>query len=175
MIIGGIPDKLKDDKQIDLLVQATESWVKTPMRQTPFPGIVPDESDRAAETQSTLTSSGAMAAVIGFQSPYNDQRSVIALLADSPRGYEMLNDAVNDSGKRATMFGSVAVIRESGINSLRVGDVYYVGHLPWFERLWYALANHPILLAAISVILLAWVLWRLLRIISRRRLNPDNE
>ena len=40
------------------------------------------------------------------------------------------------------------------------------------------LANHPILLAvlaAISVILLAWVLWRLLRIISRRRLNPDNE
>lgn len=54
-------------------------------------------------------------------------------------------------------------------------------HLPWFERLWYALANHPILLAvlavlaAISVILLAWVLWRLLRIISRRRLNPDNE
>lgn len=100
-----------------------------------------------------------MAAVIGFQSPYNDQRSVIALLADSPRGYEMLNDAVNDSGKRATMFGSVAVIRESGINSLRVGDVYYVGHLPWFERLWYALANHPILLAvlaAISVVLLAW-------------------
>ncbi|QCV32435.1 UDP-forming cellulose synthase catalytic subunit [Escherichia coli] len=178
MIIGGIPDKLKDDKQIDLLVQATESWVKTPMRQTPFPGIVPDESDRAAETRSTLTSSGAMAAVIGFQSPYNDQRSVIALLADSPRGYEMLNDAVNDSGKRATMFGSVAVIRESGINSLRVGDVYYVGHLPWFERVWYALANHPILLAvlaAISVILLAWVLWRLLRIISRRRLNPDNE
>lgn len=178
MIIGGIPDKLKDDKQIDLLVQATESWVKTPMRQTPFPGIVPDESDRAAETRSTLTSSGAMAAVIGFQSPYNDQRSVIALLADSPRGYEMLNDAVNDSGKRATMFGSVALIRESGINSLRVGDVYYVGHLPWFERLWYALANHPILLAvlaAISVILLAWVLWRLLRIISRRRLNPDNE
>ncbi|MDK6338547.1 cellulose biosynthesis cyclic di-GMP-binding regulatory protein BcsB, partial [Escherichia coli] len=82
-------------------------------------------SDRAAETRSTLTSSGAMAAVIGFQSPYNDQRSVIALLADSPRGYEMLNDAVNDSGKRATMFGSVAVIRESGINSLRVGDVYY--------------------------------------------------
>lgn len=39
MIIGGIPDKLKDDKQIDLLVQATESWVKTPMRQTPFPAL----------------------------------------------------------------------------------------------------------------------------------------
>jgi hypothetical protein len=53
---------------------------------------------------------------------------------------------MNDSGKRAAMFGSVSVIRESGVNSLRVGDVYYVGHLPWFERLWYALANHPVLL-----------------------------
>ncbi|MDU4268718.1 MAG: cellulose biosynthesis cyclic di-GMP-binding regulatory protein BcsB, partial [Enterobacter hormaechei] len=150
MVIGNIPDKLKDEKRVDLLVQAA----------------------------TTVSSTGPMAAIVGFQSPYNDQRSVIALLADSPRGYELLNTAMNDSGKRAAMFGSVSVIRESGVNSLRVGDVYYVGHLPWFERLWYALSNHPVLLAvlaALSVVLLAWVLWRLLRIISRRRLNPDHE
>lgn len=178
LIIGSIPDKLKDDKRIDLLVQAAESWVKTPTRQTTFPSIMPDEADRKADAQATVTSSGPMAAVVGFQSPFNDQRSVVALLADSPRGYELLNQAINDSGKRATMFGSVSVIRESGVSSLRVGDIYYVGHLPWFERLWYALANHPVLLAvlaAISVVLLAWVLWRLLRIISRRRLDPDHE
>ncbi|MCS6036729.1 hypothetical protein LNQ52_10660 [Klebsiella pneumoniae subsp. pneumoniae] len=53
--------------------------------------------------------------MIGFQSPYNDQRSVVALLADSPRGNELLTNALNDSGKRAAMFGSVAVIRESGV------------------------------------------------------------
>ncbi|HBL4691404.1 cellulose biosynthesis cyclic di-GMP-binding regulatory protein BcsB [Citrobacter sedlakii] len=178
LIIGTIPDKLKNEKRIDLLVQAAQSWVKTPLRQSAFPGIMPDEADRKADAQATVTSSGPMAAVVGFQSPFNDQRSVIALLADSPRGYELLNEAINDSGKRAAMFGSVSVIRESGVNSLRVGDVYYVGHLPWFERLWYALGNHPVLLAvlaAISVVLLAWVLWRLLRIISRRRLDPDHE
>ena len=178
MVIGTIPDALKDDKRIDLLVQATQSWVNTPMRQTTFPSIMPDEADRAPDAKSTITSAGAMAAVVGFQSPFNDQRSVVALLADSPRGYELLTEAMNDSGKRAAMFGSVSVIRESGVNSLRVGDIYYVGHLPWFERLWYALSNHPVLLAilaAVSVVLLAWVLWRLLRIISRRRLDPDNE
>ncbi|MDD8165314.1 hypothetical protein, partial [Escherichia coli] len=57
---------------------------------------------------------------------------------------------------------------------LRSGDIYYVGHLPWHERLQYTLANHPVLLAvmaASSVMLLAWVLWRILRIISRHRLN----
>ena len=178
MVIGTIPDALKDDKRIDLLVQATQSWVNTPMRQTTFPSIMPDEADRAPDAKSTITSAGAMAAVVGFQSPFNDQRSVVALLADSPRGYELLTEAMNDSGKRAAMFGSVSVIRESGVNSRRVGDIYYVGHLPWFERLWYALSNHPVLLAvlaAVSVVLLAWVLWRLLRIISRRRLDPDNE
>ncbi|WP_446029738.1 cellulose biosynthesis cyclic di-GMP-binding regulatory protein BcsB [Lelliottia amnigena] len=178
MVIGNIPEKLKDDKRIDLLVQATESWVNTPLRQTTFPSIMPDNADREASVQTNVSSQGPMAAIVGFQSPYNEQRSVIALLADSPRGYELLNMAMNDSGKRAAMFGSVAVIRESGVNSLRVGDVYYVGHLPWFERIWYALSNHPVLLAvfaAISVVLLAWVMWRLLRIISRRRLYSDNE
>lgn len=175
MVIGTIPDALKDENRIDMLVQATQSWVKTPQRQSNLPDIMMDSNDRRANAQSAITSSGAVAAVIGFQSPYNDQRSVVALLADSPRGYELLNQAINDSDKRAAMFGSVSVVRESGITSLRVGDMYYVGHLPWFERIWYAMSNHPILLAvlaAISVVLLAWVLWRLLRILSRRRLDP---
>jgi hypothetical protein len=178
LIIGAIPAKLKDDKHIDLLVDAAMSWVKTPFRQAALPGILPAQNDRAADVQTTIRADGPMAAIVGFQSPWHDQRSVIALLADSPRGYELLYEALNDSGKRAAMYGSVAVIRESGVNSLRVGDIYYVGHLPWFERIWYALANHPVLLAilaAITVLLVAWLLWRMLRIISRRRLNPDDE
>lgn len=178
MLIGTIPQKLKDDKHIDLLVDATKSWVKTPVRQNELPSVNIDDYERQPVAQATVSSDGPMAAIIGFQSPYHDQRSVIALMADSKRGSELLNQALNDSGKRAVMFGSVSVIRESGVNSLRVGDVYYVGHLPWYERVWFALSNHPVLLsilAALSVVLLAWVLWRLLRIISRRRLDPDDE
>lgn len=178
MLIGAIPDKLKDDQHIDLLVNATQSWVKTPSRQNELASVKLDDNERMPMAQATVGSKGPMAAIIGFQSPYHDQRSVIALMADSKRGFELLNGALNDSGKRAAMFGSVSVIRESGVNSLRVGDVYYVGHLPWYERVWFALSNHPILLsilAALSVVLLAWVLWRLLRILSRRRLDPDDE
>lgn len=178
LLIGSIPQQLKDDKHIDLLVNAAQSWVKTPVRHHDLPSIYMDEDDRQANVQTGITSSGPMAAVVGFESPYYKQRSVIALLADSARGYDLLNGALNDSGKRAAMFGSVSVIRESGVSSLRVGDIYYVGHLPWFERVWFALSNHPVLLAifaAISIVLLAWVLWRLLRIISRRRLDPEDE
>ena len=178
LLIGSIPQSLKDDKKVDLLVDATQSWVKTPVRHNDLPSIYVDEDDRTASIQTEVSSSGPMAAIVGFESPYHKQRSVVALLADSDKGYSLLNNALNDSGKRAAMFGSVSVIRESGVNSLRVGDVYYVGHLPWFERVWFALSNHPVLLAifaAISIVLLAWVLWRLLRIISRRRLNPEDE
>lgn len=178
LLIGSIPQQLKDDKHIDLLVNAAQSWVKTPVRHHDLPSIYMDEDDRQASVQTGITSSGPMAAVVGFESPYYKQRSVIALLADSASGYNLLNGALNDSGKRAAMFGSVSVIRESGVSSLRVGDIYYVGHLPWFERVWFALSNHPVLLAifaAISIVLLAWVLWRLLRIISRRRLDPEDE
>ncbi|VDR24005.1 Cellulose synthase regulatory subunit [Raoultella terrigena] len=149
-----------------------------PMRHYELPSIYPDDEARTPNTRADITSSGPMAAIIGFQSPYNDQRSVVALLADSTRGNELLNDALNDSGKRAAMFGSAIVVRESGVNSLRVGDVYYVGHLPWFERIWFALSSHPVLLAilaAVSIVLLAWVLWRMLRIVSRRRLHLDDE
>lgn len=178
LLIGSIPQKLKDDKHIDLLVDATQSWLKTPLRHNDLPSIYLDTDDRQASVQTGITSSGPMAAVVGFESPYHKQRSVVALLADSATGYNLLNNALNDSGKRAAMFGSVSVIRESGVSSLRVGDIYYVGHLPWFERVWFALSNHPVLLAifaAISIVLLAWVLWRLLRIISRRRLDPEDE
>ena len=178
LLIGAIPQELKDDTRIAMLVDATKSWVKTPMRHYDLPSIYPDEEARTPNARIDMTSSGPMAAMIGFQSPYHDQRSVVALLADSPRGNELLNEALNDSGKRAVMFGSAVVIRESGVNSLRVGDIYYVGHLPWFERIWFALANHPVLLAilaAVSIVLLAWVLWRLLRIVSRRRLHLDDE
>ncbi|SQC32041.1 Cellulose synthase regulatory subunit [Kluyvera cryocrescens] len=178
LLIGSIPPSLKDDKKVDLLVDATQSWVKTPIRHNDLPSIYLDADDRSASVQTEVSSSGPMAAIVGFESPYYKQRSVVALLADSDKGYDLLNDALNDSGKRAAMFGSVSVIRESGVNSLRVGDVYYVGHLPWFERIWFALSNHPVLLAifaAISIVLLAWVMWRLLRIISRRRLDPEDE
>ena len=178
LLIGSIPPSLKDDKKVDLLVDATQSWVKTPIRHNDLPSIYLDADDRSASVQTEISSSGPMAAIVGFESPYYKQRSVVALLADSDKGYDLLNDALNDSGKRAAMFGSVSVIRESGVNSLRVGDVYYVGHLPWFERIWFALSNHPVLLAifaAISIVLLAWVMWGLLRIISCRRLDPEDE
>lgn len=176
LLIGTIPPELRDERKINLLIEATQSWVKQPMRQLPLPEIKVQQDDATPDSKTTISSAGAMAAIVGVQSPFNDQRSIVALLADSPRGYELLNDALLDGGKRAAVFGSVAVIRESGISSLSVGDIYYVGHLPWWERVWHVLATHPVWLAVVAtfvVVVLALLLWRALKAYSRRRLSPD--
>ncbi|AHG20400.1 cellulose synthase [Chania multitudinisentens RB-25] len=176
LMIGTIPPELRDEKKISLLVEATQSWVKQPMRQLPLPGMEVQQDDATPDSKTTISSEGAMAAIIGVQSPFNDQRSIVALLADSPRGFELMNNALLDSSKRAAVFGSVAVIRESGVNSLSVGDIYYVGHLPWWERIWHLLATHPVWLAVVAtsvVVILALLLWRGLRAYSRSRLSPE--
>ncbi|TQI78194.1 cellulose synthase subunit [Serratia fonticola] len=176
LLIGTIPPELRDDKKINLLVDATLSWVKQPIRQLPLPEMEVQQDDATPDSKTTISSEGAMSAIIGVQSPFHDQRSIVALLADSPRGYALLNNALLDSGKRAAVFGSVAVIRESGVDSLRVGDIYYVGHLPWWERIWYALSTHPVVLgviAALVVVMVALLLRRGLKAFSRRRLSPE--
>ncbi|WP_116475521.1 cellulose biosynthesis cyclic di-GMP-binding regulatory protein BcsB [Zobellella maritima] len=176
LLLGTIPAELRDDRNIHLLFEATRSWVKMPARQASRPELDPDSEDDLPESEARIDSDGPMAAVIGFQSPFYEQRSVVALLADSDRGYQLLNEVINDSGRRADLSGAVAVIRESGINSLRVGNAYHVGYLPWWERIWFLLAPHPLVLAALtslSVLLMVLVLWRVLRTLSRRRLSPD--
>ncbi|WP_420064369.1 cellulose biosynthesis cyclic di-GMP-binding regulatory protein BcsB [Pectobacterium colocasium] len=176
LMIGAIPPALHDDSKINLLVEQTQSWIKQPTRQTTVMDTGSPAADAKPDSKTSVSGEGAMSAIIGFQSPYHDQRSVVALLADSPQGYTLLNDALIDSEKRASLFGSVSVIRESGINNLRVGDVYYVGHLPWWERIWHVLAQHPVWLAIIStftIVMVAWLLWRSLKRFSRRRLSPD--
>jgi cellulose synthase operon protein B len=179
LMIGDIPKDLQDDRRISALVDAAASWINIPTRQPAIDSGSLSDGDRAVESTTAIGSRGPLATVIGFQSPINDQRSVVALLADgSPRGWQLLNDALTDSGKRGAIFGSAAIIRESGVNSLRVGDNYYVGHLPWWERLWTMLATHPFwlaLCAVLVVVLFALMTWRLMRIITRRRLLDDED
>lgn len=177
LMIGGIPPDLRDDAKINLLVDAARGWIKTPVRQPALDSGPLTDSDLQAESQTAIGSRGPMAAIVGFQSPFNNQRSVVALMADSPRAWELLNDALLDSGKRTAIFGSASIIRESGVNSLRVGKTYFVGHLPWWERLWNSLATHPgwlALFAVMVVILFALMVWRLMRLVTRRRLGDDD-
>ncbi len=178
LMIGRLPEALRDDSRLNLLIEGTRSWLNTPTRAVAASLPTEGSRDGVVASQTGISSRGPIGAMVGFQSPFHDQRSVIALMADSPRGWDLLNAAMLDSGKRAAIFGAVSIVRESGVSSVRVGDTYYVGHLPWWERVWSLLATHPVWLALFAVavvILFALMTWRLMRIVTRRRLAGQDD
>ena len=183
LVVGELPadlrdDSMRDDKKANLLINAARDAINTPIRQTPLPDNAAPASDARVDASAQITAQGPVAAVVGFQSPYFEQRSVVALMANGQQGFDMLNHSLQDTKQRALVYGSVAVVRDSGTTSLKVGDTYYVGHLPWWERVWNALATHPVLLAVMAVvvvILAAILLWSGLRALSRRRLYEDDQ
>jgi len=113
---------------------------------------------------------------MGMQSPHHNQRSIVALLGNDDADYALLRETLADTGKLNAVAGSVALIRSSGVYSQLVGDNYFVGNLPWWLLLWYQLSEHPVLLAVIaviSVLLSAFLLWRALSWAANRRLKDD--
>lgn len=125
-----------------------------------------------------MDSNGEIAAITGFQSPLNTQKSVIAMIASSSESYSLIDNALLDSGKRSYMAGSVVIVRTSGVKSVHVGKTYSVGHISWWERIWHLLSEHPVwlaFLAVISVLMFVRVMWQVLRFLSHKRLNSDSQ
>ncbi|MGL4978483.1 MAG: cellulose biosynthesis cyclic di-GMP-binding regulatory protein BcsB, partial [Plesiomonas sp.] len=139
------------------------------------PSQEPNPSVQAASRVDTQ-SEGNIAAMVGFESPYGTQRSVVAMMASEANNFDLITHSLNDSGKVAAMNGSVVVFRDGQLHSDRVGEMYYVGQLPWWMLLWYHLSHYPVVLAlvaALSVVLVAITLWNTLRWVTRRRLDDD--
>ncbi|QFI56075.1 cellulose biosynthesis cyclic di-GMP-binding regulatory protein BcsB [Aeromonas simiae] len=175
LLIGTLPTEFRGDAEPDALLEMTRSWVNQPMQPlgNEFQRSL---DDRKAEARVGMRGNTAIAAILGVQSPSHEQRSVVALLADSDSGVKLLNEAMQTPALRDQVAGSVAIVRESGVTSLDVGERYEVGNLPWWEKLWHRFANHPVYLAMvalISMLLLGWGLRVLLAGISRRRLKEE--
>lgn len=165
LLLGPLPNELVNDASLPFLLQSPRSWL-----QHGAAGA----AEQSAGGKLGMSANGPLAAVVGQQSPFHAQRSLVALLASTPADYGLLRDALTDSGKQEAFAGAVTLIRTSGVSSHVIGEPYYVGTLPWWLLLWFHLSAHPVLLAflaAASVVLFAIVLWRALRWAARRRLS----
>ncbi len=177
LVLGPMSRDLRAAPTLPLLLHRARNWLEqTAGSANPTITRSADDSlaNGKAESHSELNAQTPIAAIIGMQSPFHAQRSVVALLADIPADYELLRTTLADPGKRAAVAGSVALIRSSGIYSQSVGDPYYVGHLPWWLLLWYKFSGHPVLLAVFAVLsaaLLGFALRLALRGAARRRLS----
>lgn len=175
LLIGTLPEEFQGDLAPDALLQSTRSWVNEPTRQHQG-DLLHSMADRQPQARVGMTGNRAIAVILGLQSPTHEQRSLVALLADGPAGVKLLNDTLQNTTLRGQVAGSVAIIRESGVKSLAVGDRYEVGYLPWWERIWQLFAEYPLRLAGLTLLcmlVLGWGLRVLLAGASRRRLKED--
>jgi len=121
-----------------------------------------------------ISAKGNFAAITSYQSPFSPQRTVVNILANSAPALNLVNEALNDTSKVGSMFGSVITIRDNSIASFNVGEHYYVGHLPVWQLVMYHFSQYPILMsfaALLLVILVTLALWRVLRRIARSRIE----
>lgn len=178
IIIGSFPDELQHNENLNVLLTKTQEWIKVPLSQNTVPGSQMIRPITAAETKTTVNATGAIAAIMGMQSPYYKERSIILLLAGDEPSFKVLNKALTNPSSIPEIFGSVAVIRNADIHSLRVGTTYQLGYIPWWNYFWSLMHKHPINLAIISLlaaILVTFLIWNGLSVISRRRLKGAQE
>ncbi|AJA16416.1 cellulose synthase [Pseudomonas putida S12] len=174
LLIGSLPEALRDAPDLGLLLSAQRDWLLQG-RSASLPGGQRfDTEPVAASSRVAVSAQAPIAAITGLKSPFHEQRSVVALLANSDSDYALLRDVLGDVGKLDAVAGSVTLVRSSGVSSQFVGEHYFVGALPWWLLLWFHLSEHPVLLAviaAVCVVLFAFLLWRALRWAGKRRLG----
>lgn len=180
LAFGSLPESLKERQPVMALGPEANSRLRLASRDTEIKAQHDklDGSAVPADRQVAVSAHGPLAALLEMQSPFYDQRSVVALLAAEPTGQRLLNRTLAKPSALDQISDSVAVIRDSGITSNAVGERYHVGHLPWTTWLRYQLSRHPWLIAAtagLAVLIVSFLLWRILRRLSARRLRDDEE
>ncbi|MFL9907294.1 cellulose biosynthesis cyclic di-GMP-binding regulatory protein BcsB [Paraburkholderia sp. RL17-337-BIB-A] len=99
-----------------------------------------------------LERDGSLAALMGFELPGSKGRSVIALTATDQHQLLQLLDVLEKPDRVAQLQGDVALVRDGEVDSMRVGEPYLVGYVPWYARLWSKAIQHPILLGVLGAI-----------------------
>jgi hypothetical protein len=124
------------------------------------------------EGSARLDENGPLAAMLGFELPGSKGLSVVALTGTSAARLTDLLDALDKPDLVAQLQGDVALVRGGRVESMRVGDTYVVGYVPWYAQIWGRAIRHPILLGvlgALGGLLLAIAAFTLLQELSARR------
>jgi hypothetical protein len=136
-----------------------------------------DQQAIAASGLTTLQGDGPLAAMVGFESPLDVGRSVVALTATDSKAMGEISRGLSDSGKASQMQGDLSFLREDNMESFRTQAPYFVGDLAWWQRLWFRLHSHPVWIALFGIVvglLLTFMVYGALRAMARSRLQPDH-
>lgn len=114
------------------------------------------------------------AVLFGFESPLKSGRSVVAIISDKTVGMADVLNALMDSDLVSKIHGSLAIIRGKEVESMALGNTYYVGSLPPLTALRWFLSGTPWLIAALLLVaaaILGTVMYAFLRRKANKRIT----
>lgn len=181
LLFGALPKEMKERADANLILQQTGNWLRQSVmgvgdKKYKNPITFLEHAEQKPQSLVHIRALAPMAAIVGLQSEQFAQRSIVGLLTSTDEDVQLLRKALASAEQRATMEGSVVLIRESGVVAQHVGPSYYVGHLAWWKKLWYYLSDKPWLLSGLAfvfILLIALVLWTVLKQVARQRLGND--
>lgn len=168
------------DKQVDnnaelsvLLAQSTREITQAVYEGQPYDYALSNED---ASAKVSLSSLGPLSAIVGFQSPFNPERSVVAMMANNNKDLKLINSTLVDSGKLSQIRGNATIINQYKVHNSYLGERYYIGSLPPFTYIWFHLSEHPLILAILTLItllIISFVLWRILTALAKKRIESQ--
>ncbi|WP_422514997.1 UDP-forming cellulose synthase catalytic subunit [Sphingomonas sp. 3-13AW] len=142
------------------------------MRAVQF--VSPDSRDGDEQVEETLYSADSFTGIVSFQSPFDTDRTVVALLASNPVNLPQMVAGLADVDINAAVQGDLSIFTGDDMTSFAVGGRYWVGSLPIWMKAAYWFSQRPWLLALaglLAAILLSWPAYFLLKRQERKRLQ----
>lgn len=109
---------------------------------------------------------GSLGALVGFESPLKNGRSVVAFTGDTPDQIALLAVSMGDTKILPHFHGDIVLQSGTRIDGFQMGPTYYTGKLPWMMALRWFLSTQPLLLIffiGFAALLVAFISFRYLR------------
>lgn len=166
-------------KLFNVLVSKVKKAINKPIRQTDYITLFQPAQiklGREIFKQVEFKNEGEIGALIGFESPWRKNKSVVAVVASKPSVFKKITSSLLKKGNDIS--GTVSLFRGDEVVSFQVGETYYVGYLPVIKLIWFELSDRPILLGFLTISIIALlivVVWQILKYVAYLRLHRDDE
>ena len=166
LVIGELPVALVDFKNEDAedLQQAVGKLLQT--------GTMDDKALETQRGETLVNPEGGIGAIVSLRSPFDSDRTVVAILSEGEAGSYLLNEKLKAPSSINNAKGSVSIVQAQRLVNFEVGETYYLGDMPWYYRLWHTVGQYPLILVLCTLVVAALVgagIFYFMRLWVRRR------
>ena len=119
------------------------------------------------EEQLSVNDNAGIASIVSVQSPFNSERTVVALVSEGAAGARLLNEKLRQPASMMDAKGSVCILTETENPCFTVGKSYYVGALPWYQKIWTTVSQNPLILVLCAVLCASLIGYGIFRFMRR--------